>query len=170
MILPINTPIYVKQNFKYNNIHPIFLSEGNQLFMSEGNSSTFLPVNSKYLVVAIALGVILNPLNTTMITVALPDIQNDFQLTSKDISWLIASYFMISAICLPLTGKISDVYGRKKIFITGLILVAISSFMAPLSTNVMFLLGMRAIQALGTSALYPAGIGIIRTYIEKKSK
>jgi MFS family permease len=136
--------------------------------MTERNSSILLVKNSKFLITAIALGVILNPLNTTMITVALPDIQNDFQLTSKDISWLIASYFMISAICLPLIGKISDVYGRKKIFITGLILVAISSFMAPQSPNMMFLLSMRAIQAIGTSALYPAGIGIIRTYIDKK--
>jgi MFS family permease len=135
--------------------------------MRERNSSTPLVKNSKLLITAIALGVILNPLNTTMITVALPDIQNDFLLTSKDISWLIASYFMISAICLPLIGKISDVYGRKKIFITGLILVAISSLMAPHSPNMIFLLGMRAIQAIGTSALYPAGIGIIRTYIEK---
>lgn len=119
------------------------------------------------IIAAIALGVILNPLNTTMITVALPEIKNEFHLTSKDISWLIASYFMVSAIFLPLIGKLSDYYGRKKIFIIGLILVAISSFTAPLSPNMPFLLGMRTIQAIGTSALYPAGIGIIRTYIEK---
>jgi MFS family permease len=122
--------------------------------------------NTKLLITAIALGVILNPLNTTMITVALPDIKNEFQLTSKEISWLIASYFMVSAIFLPLIGKLSDYYGRKKIFITGLLLVAISSYTAPLSPNMEFLLGMRTIQAIGTSALYPAGIGIVRSYIE----
>jgi MFS family permease len=127
---------------------------------------TVLGKNPKLLITAIALGVILNPLNTTMITVALPDIKNEFQLTSKDISWLIASYFMVSAIFLPLIGKMSDYYGRKKIFITGLLLVAISSFTAPLSPNMEFLLGMRTIQAIGTSALYPAGIGIVRSYIE----
>ena len=121
----------------------------------------------KLIIVAVALGVILNPLNTTMITVALPDIQNEFHLTSKDISWLVASYFMISALCLPLIGKLSDYYGRKKIFVFGLVLVAIASFFAPLSKNMIFLLAMRGIQAVGTSALYPAGIGIIRTTIEK---
>jgi MFS family permease len=122
--------------------------------------------SQKLLLTAIALGVILNPLNTTMITVAIPDIQSEFLLTSKDISWLIASYFMVSAIFLPLIGKLSDYYGRKKIFIVGLLLVAISSFTAPLSPNMEFLLGMRTIQAIGTSALYPAGIGIVRSYIE----
>lgn len=123
--------------------------------------------NSKFIILAVALGVILNPLNTTMITVALPSIQSEFHLTSTDISWLIASYFIISAIFLPLIGKISDYFGRKKIFLCGLLLVAISSLLAPLSSSMMFLLGMRAIQAIGTSALYPAGIGIVRSYIQK---
>ena len=123
--------------------------------------------NQNFLIVAIALGVILNPLNTTMITVALPEIKNEFLLSSKDIAWLIASYFIVSAIFLPLIGKISDYYGRKKIFLFGLVLVGISSFTAPLSPNMPFLLGMRTIQAIGTSALYPAGIGIVRSYIKK---
>jgi len=119
------------------------------------------------LILAVALGVILNPLNTTMITVALPEIRKEFGLTSSDISWLIASYFMVSAVFLPLIGKLSDHYGRKKIFLLGLILVAISSITAPLSPNMLFLLGMRTIQAIGTSALYPAGIGIVRNHINK---
>jgi len=119
------------------------------------------------LIIAVALGAILNPLNTTMITVALPAIQSDFGLSSKDISWLISSYFIISAIFLPLLGKFSDFYGRKKIFITGLILVGISSFLAPFSPNMLVLLTMRGIQAIGTSALYPAGIGMVRSYVKK---
>ncbi|MFS0777026.1 MFS transporter [Neobacillus sp. 3P2-tot-E-2] len=123
--------------------------------------------NQNLLIAAIAFGIILNPLNTSMITVALPEIKNEFLLTSKDITWLIASYFIVCAIFLPLIGKMSDLYGRKKIFLSGLLLVSISSFAAPLSQNMTFLLGMRAIQAIGTSALYPAGMGIVRSYIEK---
>ncbi|ETI68405.1 MFS transporter [Neobacillus vireti] len=127
----------------------------------------FVVKNPRLLIVAIALGVILNPLNTTMITVALPAIQNEFLLTSGDISWLIASYFIVSAVFLPLIGKLSDFYGRRKIFLCGLILVSISSLLAPLSPNMLFLVGMRTIQAIGTSALYPAGIGMVRAYISK---
>jgi len=118
-------------------------------------------------IIAIALGAILNPLNTTMITVALPSIQHDFSLSSKDISWLIASYFIVSAIFLPIIGRLSDHYGRKKIFLIGLLLVLLSSVLAPLSQNMMTLLGLRLIQAIGTSALYPAGIGMVRLYIKQ---
>src|SRR5690625_4707119 len=97
------------------------------------------------IIVAIALGVILNPLNTTMITVALPAIQQDFNLSSTDISWLIASYFIISAICTPLIGRISDMYGRKNHFLFGMGTVVISSLLAPHSMSMLMLLGMREI-------------------------
>ncbi|MCM3668555.1 MFS transporter [Mesobacillus maritimus] len=135
--------------------------------MMSDNHTEIKVKNPQLFIVAIALGVILNPLNTTMITVALPAIQSEFELTSKEISWLIASYFIVSAIFLPLIGKLSDYYGRKRIFLLGLLLVGISSFLAPLSPNMMVLLGMRTIQAVGTSALYPAGIGMVRSYVEK---
>lgn len=120
-----------------------------------------------FIILAVALGTILNPLNTTMITVALPAIQHDFQLNSTHISWLIASYFIISATFTPLIGKLSDVYGRKFIFLAGLLLVVVSSILAPLSPNMPVLLAMRGIQAIGTSALFPAGVGIIRSTIQQ---
>ncbi|MEH7383645.1 MFS transporter [Bacillus sp. JJ1533] len=123
--------------------------------------------NPRLLIIAIALGAILNPLNTTMITVALSSIQQDFKLSSADISWLIASYFIVSAIFLPIIGRLSDHYGRKRIFLIGLLLVLISSILAPMSKSMMMLLSMRLIQALGTSALYPAGIGMVRLYIKQ---
>ena len=123
--------------------------------------------NEKYIILAVALGIILNPLNTTMITVALPAIQKDFQLSSTNVSWLIASYFIISAIFTPLIGKLSDIYGRKLIFLIGLVLVVVSSILAPLSPNITVLLLMRGIQAIGTSALFPAGVGIIRHTVHR---
>lgn len=125
-------------------------------------------MNEKLIILAVVSGVILNPLNTTMITVALPAIQNDFDLSATGVSWLIASYFTISAIFTPLIGKLSDRYGRKNIYLIGLVLVTISSILAPLSGNMPVLLTMRGIQAIGTSALYPAGIGIIRNTIRHR--
>jgi MFS family permease len=123
--------------------------------------------NQKFIILAVALGIILNPLNTTMITVALPAIQKDFELSSTHISWLIASYFIISAIFTPLIGKLSDIYGRKSILLIGLSLVVASSILAPLSPNMPVLLLMRGIQAIGTSALFPVGVGIIRNTVQR---
>ncbi len=124
----------------------------------------------KWIVLTAAIGSILNPLNTTMITVALPSIQRDFQMSSTDISWLIASYFIISAIFTPLLGKLSDMYGRKNILFVGFIVVFASTSLAPLSPNLPVLMTLRGIQAIGTSAIFPAAIGVVRRYIQQNQQ
>lgn len=117
------------------------------------------------LITAVALGTLLNPLNTTMISVALARLQEDFQLTFADVSWLISTYYLASAIGQPLMGKWSDLFGRKRVFMLGLLLVTLSSSLAPLSPSFGWLIGFRIIQAIGSSALFPSGMGMIRSQI-----
>lgn len=117
------------------------------------------------LISAVALGTLLNPLNTTMISVALARLQEEFALTFADVSWLISTYYLASAIGQPLMGKWSDLFGRKKVFMFGLLLVTVSSCLAPLSPGFGWLIGFRIIQALGSSALFPSGMGMIRSQI-----
>jgi EmrB/QacA subfamily drug resistance transporter len=117
------------------------------------------------LITAVALGTLLNPLNTTMISVALNRLQQDFQLSFADVSWLISTYYLASAIGQPVMGKWSDLFGRKRVFMLGLTLVTLSSCLAPLSSSFGWLIGFRMIQAIGSSALFPSGMGIIRSQI-----
>jgi EmrB/QacA subfamily drug resistance transporter len=120
------------------------------------------------LLLAVALGILLNPLNSSMISVALAQMQDDLQLSFADATWLISSYYLASAIGQPVMGKLSDTLGRKRLFIIGLILVAIASALAPLAPNFGWLICFRIIQAVGSSTLYPAGMGAIRKYITTK--
>lgn len=117
------------------------------------------------LIITIALGTLLNPLNSSMIAVALSRLQEEFHLTFADASWLISTYYLASAVGQPVMGKLSDAYGRKRIFFFGLSLVAIASMLAPFSPGFWWLIGFRVIQSLGSSALFPAGMGIIRNVI-----
>ncbi|WP_426448439.1 MFS transporter [Paenibacillus sp. S-38] len=117
------------------------------------------------LITAVALGTLLNPLNTTMISVALARLQEEFQLTFTDVSWLISTYYLASAIGQPIMGKWSDMFGRKRVFMLGLLLVTVSSCLAPLSPSFGWLIGFRIIQAFGSSALFPSGMGMIRSQI-----
>src|SRR5690606_28091701 len=89
----------------------------------------------------------------------------DFRLTFVDVSWLISTYYLASAIGQPLMGKWSDLFGRKKVFMIGLLLVTLSSCLAPLAPSFGWLIGFRIIQALGSSALFPSGMAIIRSQI-----
>ncbi|MBP1156892.1 MULTISPECIES: MFS transporter [unclassified Paenibacillus] len=119
----------------------------------------------RLLIIAVALGFILNPLNTTMISVAFSRLQEDFGLSFMDISWLISTYYLASAISQPVLGKLSDLFGRKRLFLLGLLLVTGSSILAPLSPGFHWLLGFRVIQAIGTSALFPSGMSIVRSVV-----
>ncbi|WP_230632815.1 MFS transporter [Paenibacillus athensensis] len=120
------------------------------------------------LLTAVALGIMLNPLNTSMISVAFARLQEEFHLSFADISWLISTYYLASAIAQPVMGKLSDLFGRKRLFILGLLLVTCSSLLAPLSPSFGWLIGFRALQAIGTSTLFPAGMGIVRQAITGK--
>ncbi|MBM7675691.1 MFS transporter [Gracilibacillus alcaliphilus] len=119
------------------------------------------------LIVTIGLGTLLNPLNSSMISVALTRMQHEFALTFADASWLISIFYLASAAGQPVMGKLSDMFGPKRLFIAGLILVAAASMLAPLSPNFPFLLGCRALQALGSSTLFPSGMSMVRKHITK---
>lgn len=117
------------------------------------------------LVITVGLGTLLNPLNSSMISVALTPIQDDFRLSFADASWLISIFYLASAAGQPVMGKLSDMFGPKRLFLAGLAIVALSSILAPFSPNFSFLLGCRALQAIGSSTLFPSGMSMVRTYI-----
>jgi len=116
-------------------------------------------------VLTVGLGVLLNPLNSSMIAVALTDLQREYHLTFADATWLISAFYIASAAAQPVMGKFSDMFGHKRLFITGLIIVALSSALAPFSPNYWALVGFRALQAVGSSTLFPSGMAVIRSEI-----
>jgi MFS family permease len=109
----------------------------------------------------------LNPLNSSMISLALHSIQKDFHLSFSTVSWLISSFYLASAVAQPVTGKIGDLIGRKKMFLAGLVLVAVSAIGAPLAPAFSVLLVMRLFQSIGSSAIYPSGVALIRNHIHE---
>ncbi|WP_434813652.1 MFS transporter [Bacillus halotolerans] len=117
---------------------------------------------------AVASGTMLNPLNSSMISLALHSIQHEFHLSFTTVSWLISSFYLASAVAQPVTGKLGDLIGRKSLFLFGLILVAVSAIGAPFAPTFMTLLVMRLFQSVGSSAIYPSGVGLIRSHIHER--
>lgn len=121
-----------------------------------------------FFLMTIATGVMLNPLNSSMISLALHQIQQDFHLSYATVSWLISSFYLSSAVAQPVMGRLGDQLGKKTIFLSGLILVLISSLMAPFASSFLFLIFARLVQSIGSSSIYPAGIGLIREHIQHR--
>ncbi|MBV6716404.1 MFS transporter [Paenibacillus chitinolyticus] len=122
---------------------------------------------SWWLMISVGLGILLNPLNSSMVSVAIPNLQNVFQLDFTRVSWIIFSFYIASAVAQPVMGKASDLFGRRKIFLTGLIVAFFASMAAPLSPNLGWLIGFRIVQSVGTSMMVGVGMAIIRMSITK---
>ncbi|CAH1191986.1 Drug efflux pump JefA [Paenibacillus allorhizoplanae] len=123
---------------------------------------------SKWLLISVGLGVLLNPLNSSMIAVAIARLQNVYQLAFTEVSWIIFVFYLASAVAQPVMGKASDLFGRKKIFLAGLMIAFIASLLAPLSPYFGLLLVLRIIQAIGTSMMVAVGMAIVRIHITEK--
>lgn len=118
------------------------------------------------LLTAIATGTILNPLNSSMISLALHSIQSDYRLSFAAVSWLVSGFYLASAVGQPITGKVGDLIGRKRMFLIGLLIAAAASLGAPLAPTFLILILMRILQALGSSAVYPSGVAIVRNHVD----
>src|SRR5947209_12784557 len=114
------------------------------------------------LVVAIMSGTLLNPLNSSMIAVALISLQSAFSVSTATASWLISGFYLAAAIGMPVMGRLADLLGARRVFCAGLILVGLVGALAPLAPAFGFLVAFRIVQAFGTSAAYPAGLAILR--------
>ncbi|WP_240415717.1 MFS transporter [Paenibacillus periandrae] len=125
-------------------------------------------VRSRWLMISVGLGILLNPLNSSMVSVAIPSLQNVFQLDFTSVSWIIFSFYIASAIAQPVMGKASDLFGRRRIFLTGLVVAFIASLLAPLSPSFGWLIVFRIVQSIGTSMMVGVGMAIVRIHITEK--
>ncbi|HKK15776.1 MAG TPA: MFS transporter [Gammaproteobacteria bacterium] len=113
-----------------------------------------------------ALGmVLLNAFTTPMMlsaaNVALPAIARDLKIHAVMLSWVPMAYLMASAMFVLIFGRIADMVGRKRIFMTGIVCVVITSIMAALSVNGYMLIGARFLQGVSAAMLYATQIAII---------
>src|ERR1700733_4551699 len=109
---------------------------------------------------ALMLALLLAALDQTIVSTALPKIANDLHGLSE-YSWVATAYLLTSAISTPLYGKISDMYGRKKIFQTAIVIFLIGSMLCGLSQNMTQLIFFRGLQGLGAGGLMTLVFAII---------
>lgn len=125
-------------------------------------------VRNWWLIISVGLGILLNPLNSSMVSVAIPKLQNEFQLDYTGVSWIIFSFYIASSIAQPVMGKASDLFGRRRIFLSGLVVSFFAAFLAPLAPSFAWLIVFRIVQAIGTSMMVAVGMAIVRIHVTEK--
>jgi EmrB/QacA subfamily drug resistance transporter len=109
---------------------------------------------------AVMLGLFLGALDQTIVGPALPTIVT--QLSGNEYYvWAITIYLLTSTISVPFWGKLSDIYGRKPIFMIGIVIFLIGSALSGLSQNMGMLILFRGIQGIGAGSLFPVALAVI---------
>ena len=103
----------------------------------------------------------ITPFIGSAVNLALPKIGHEFQLNAVTMSWVNMAFLLSSAVFLVPIGKLADIYGRKRVFLTGNVLLALASLMAAFASNGAILTMLRGIQGIGSSMMFATGIALI---------
>lgn len=122
------------------------------------------------LIAPMILGSILNPINSSIISVALIPIGKAFGVSPSQTAWLISALYVATAIGQPVVGKLIDLYGPRLLFLIATSLVGLSSFIAIFTPDFWWLVVARVLLGLGTCAGYPASMYLIRSEAERTGK
>jgi EmrB/QacA subfamily drug resistance transporter len=109
---------------------------------------------------AVMLGLFLGALDQTIVGPALPTIVTE--LSGNDYYvWAVTIYLLTSTISVPFWGKLSDLYGRKPIFMIGIVIFLVGSALSGLSQNMAMLIAFRGLQGIGAGSLFPVALAVI---------
>jgi EmrB/QacA subfamily drug resistance transporter len=136
-------------------------ANGRAIPSQDEDPALYLPLRQKMeILFAVMLGLFLGALDQTIVGPALPTIVTE--LNGNDLYvWAVTSYLLTSTISVPFWGKLSDIYGRKPMFIIGIVIFLIGSALSGLSQTMEQLILFRGIQGIGAGSLFPIALAVI---------
>lgn len=118
------------------------------------------------LIILSCLGLIVM-FDETMILPAIPDFIRNFNISYSTSSWILASYIIAGAVMTPIAGKLSDIYGKKKMLLIVMAIYAAGILSGRFSHSIEIMIAARAAQGVGM-AMFPIAFGIIREVLPEK--
>jgi EmrB/QacA subfamily drug resistance transporter len=113
--------------------------------------------------VLISIAQLMVVLDGTIVNIALPYIQHDLGISQDNLRWVVTGYALAFGSLLLLGGRLGDLYGRRKVFMVGLVVFGVASLLGGLASNEGLLLAARAFQGLGAALASPAALALITT-------
>ncbi|MET8046357.1 MFS transporter [Streptosporangium sp. NPDC005286] len=110
---------------------------------------------------AISLATFMTYLDNNVVNVALPTIQRDLGLSISGLEWIVSGYILVFAGLVLVGGRLADVFGRRRIFLIGLVVFTAASFAAGMATGGGMLIATRAVQGVGAAFLTPTALALL---------
>src|SRR3954453_10225107 len=109
-------------------------------------------------------------LDVSIVNVALPSIGKSLDFSRESLQWVITAYAITFGGFLLLGGRAADLLGRRRVFLTGVVIFTVASFLCGLAWSEGVLIAARAVQGFGAAIISPAALSIVTTTFEEGSE
>jgi EmrB/QacA subfamily drug resistance transporter len=116
------------------------------------------------------LGLLLAALDQTIVATAGPSIQADLRIPASLYAWLTTAYMVASTMMVPVWGKLSDLLGRRAVLAVGILIFLAGSFLCGAARSTVALIIFRAVQGLGSAALFTAALAVVADLFEPRER
>src|SRR4026208_821369 len=119
---------------------------------------------------AVSCGLFMIMLDNTVVNVALPSIQADIGADLSELQWIVTGYALSFAALMLIGGKLADAYGRRLIFVVGIVIFTLASLWCGLADSGNMLIIARIVQGAGAALMNPATLSIIAATLPPKER
>jgi multidrug resistance protein len=116
------------------------------------------------------LSAVINSLMNASLNVALPEIGREFSMSAASLGWIVTSMLLSATVFVVPFGRMSDIYGRKKIMIIGSVIYSAMSLLSAVSVSPLMLLAARVLQGVGAAMIFGTGVAIITSVYPPEKK
>jgi EmrB/QacA subfamily drug resistance transporter len=131
-----------------------------------------LPVmnRQRWVMLNISIGVYMSTLDASIVNISLPTIIRSLNTDLTAVAWVVMAYLIVITGCLLLMGRLSDLFGQRRIYLLGFLTFTMGSALCGFSPTIYFLIGSRMLQGLGASALMANGPAILTTAFPEEER
>jgi len=127
-------------------------------------------IRGRWILAATILASSMAFIDGTVVNVALPALQTNLSATAADVQWVIESYALLLSALLLVGGSLGDHYGRRRVFLLGVVIFAIASGLCGFAGNIRQLIVARSVQGFGAALLVPGSLAIISNSFSEKER
>ncbi len=120
--------------------------------------------------VAVCVATFMLLLDITIVNVALPAIERALNASFSDLQWVVDAYALALATCVLTAGSLADLYGRKRLFITGIVLFTLASIACGVANDALFLIIARGVQGIGGAMMFATALALLSQEFHGKER
>jgi EmrB/QacA subfamily drug resistance transporter len=120
--------------------------------------------------VAVSVGTFMLLLDVTIVNVALPAIQTSLHASFSDLQWVVDAYSLMLAALLLTTGSLADLFGRRLVFVIGLVIFSVSSLLSGLASDPLWLNLARGAQGVGGAAMFSTSLALLGSAFQGRER